>query len=66
MNRYAEMPYPGNRGFVTGAIAVVALFLLAAGGIAWVSMGIVANDRWPIRWLLIQPNLVRTTPGPMR
>ena len=29
--------------------------VLASGGIAWVCMGIVTNDRWPIRWLPCPP-----------
>ena len=51
MNRYAQFSYKGHHGFASGMLALIALFLLAVGGLAWVSFGIVANDRWPIRWL---------------
>ena len=66
MNRYAELRYPGNRGYVTGAIVVIALFLLASGGIAWVSMGIVTNDRWPIRWLELNGTFQRVSAEQLR
>jgi cell division protein FtsQ len=51
VNRYSKGCHAGNRGFVSGLLPVIVLFLVAVGGITWVSMGIVANDRWPIRWL---------------
>lgn len=43
--------YPANRGFSSGMLTVLMLFLIAAAGVVWVSMGIVAKERWPIRWL---------------
>jgi cell division protein FtsQ len=51
VNRYSKGCHAGNRGFVSGLLPVIALFLVATGGITWVCMGIVTNDRWPIRWL---------------
>jgi len=55
-----------NRGFASGLFAVIVLFLLAAGGFAWVSMGIVANDRWPIRWLEINGAFQRVSAEQLR
>lgn len=66
MNRYAEINHQGNRGFASGILTVVALFLLALGGAAWVSMGIVANDRWPIRWLELNGEFQRVSAEQLR
>lgn len=66
MNRYTEFNYQGNRGFASGLLAVTALFLLAVGGAAWVSMGIVANDRWPIRWLELNGGFHRVSAEQLR
>ena len=66
MNRYTELRYSGNRGFASGVLAVITLFLLAVGGIAWVSMGIVANDRWPIRWLELNGGFQRVSAEQLR
>lgn len=41
----------GNLGFSAGAILTLVLFLVAAGGVAWVYVGMVAQERWPIKWL---------------
>lgn len=41
----------GNMGFSAGAILTLVLFLIAAGGVAWVYAGMVAQERWPIKWL---------------
>lgn len=38
-------------GFSAGAILTLVLFLVAAGGVAWVYAGMVAQERWPIKWL---------------
>ena len=66
MNRYTEMRYAGNRGFASGVFVVIALFLAATGSIAWVSMGIVANDRWPIRWLELHGAFQRVSAEQLR
>ena len=66
MNRYSEMRYAGNRGFASGVFVVIALFLAATGSIAWVSMGIVANDRWPIRWLELHGAFQRVSAEQLR
>ncbi len=66
MNRYAETNYVGSRGFSGGLLSLVFLFLFAAAGFAWVSMGIVAKDRWPIRWLEINGNFQRISAEQLR
>lgn len=40
-----------SRGFGAQGLVAVLLVLAAATGIAWVYMGMVTRDRWPIRWL---------------
>lgn len=66
MNRYAEMRHDSSRGFSSGLFSIVILFLLAAAGFIWVSMGIVAKDRWPIRWLEINGNFQRVSAEQLR
>jgi len=55
-----------QRGFAGGMLIVFLLFLLTAAGIAWVSMGIVASDRWPIRWLEINGAFQRVSAEQLR
>jgi cell division protein FtsQ len=55
-----------NRGFANGLLPVIMLFLLAAGGIGWVCMGIVAKDRWPIRWLELNGAFQRVSAEQLR
>lgn len=66
MNRYSEFNYQGNRGFASGYLTVIILFLMAAAGAAWVSLGIVANDRWPIRWLELNGEFQRVSAEQLR
>lgn len=66
MNRCVRINHAGNRGFSSGLLMVLCLFLLAAAGFAWVSMGIVAKDRWPIRWLEINGNFQRVSAEQLR
>ncbi len=66
MNRYTELHYAENRGFASGVFVVIALFMMAAGSIAWVCMGIVANDRWPIRWLELNGTFQRVSAEQLR
>ncbi len=66
MNLRSGISYTRNRGFANGMLVVVALFLMASGGIAWVCMGIVANDRWPIRWLEINGTFQRVSAEQLR
>ena len=41
----------GQRGFGVSIALIVLLFVMALAGTIWVSMGVVAKERWPIRWL---------------
>jgi len=66
VNRNAELHYSHSRGFSSGLYSILVLFLLAAAGFAWVSMGIVAKDRWPIRWLEINGNFQRVSAEQLR
>ena len=66
MNRY-EHKNPGrNRGFATGLLGIVVLFLATAAGVTWVGMGIVASDRWPIRWLELNGEFQRVSAEQLR
>jgi cell division protein FtsQ len=58
--------YANNRGFSNGLLAVLALFVLAAVGVGWVSLGIVAKDRWPIRWLEVNGEFQRVSAEQLR
>jgi cell division protein FtsQ len=66
MNRYTELRYNTSRGFSNGLLTILVLFVLAAAGSAWVSMGIVASDHWPIRWLEINGNFQRVSAEQLR
>jgi len=58
--------YHDNRGFTQGLAMILFLFMLAAAGFIWVSMGIVARDRWPIRWLEINGSFQRVSAEQLR
>jgi cell division protein FtsQ len=66
VSRYDEINRFGNRGFSSGIVLVLLLFTLSAGVFAWVSMGIVANDRWPIRWLELNGSFQRVSAEQLR
>lgn len=54
------------RGFSGGVWILVLLFLASAAGIAWVGVGIVAADRWPIRWLEVNGEFQRISAEQLR
>jgi cell division protein FtsQ len=64
--RYEVINRAGNRGYTSGVAVVVLLFLVTASGFAWVSTGIVANDRWPIRWLEVNGSFQRVSAEQLR
>jgi cell division protein FtsQ len=45
---------------------MIALAMLAIAGISWVSVGIVAEDRWPIRWLEVNGAFQRVSAEQLR
>jgi cell division protein FtsQ len=47
-------------------LTLAILFLLTAAGIAWVSMGIVTSERWPIRWLEVNGAFQRVSAEQVR
>ncbi|HET6564841.1 MAG TPA: FtsQ-type POTRA domain-containing protein, partial [Xanthomonadales bacterium] len=55
-----------SRGFSHGIWLVLALFALAIGGTTWVSTGIVAAERWPIRWLEVNGSFQRVSAEQLR
>ncbi|HLF29562.1 MAG TPA: cell division protein FtsQ/DivIB [Xanthomonadales bacterium] len=75
MNRYSRFKHAsrrstgyfhGNRGFSSGVLVVLLLFLVSVAGIVWVSMGIVAKEQWPIRWLEINGSFHRISANQLR
>jgi len=58
--------YETSRGFSHGIWLVLILFALAIGGTTWVSTGIVASERWPIRWLEVNGSFQRVSAEQLR
>jgi len=57
---------PGERGFASSVFALAVLFLATAAALAWVSMGIVTSERWPIRWLEVHGAFQRISAEQLR
>ena len=43
----------GIRGFSAGVLVTMLLFVIASAAVVWVYTGVIAQERWPIRWLEI-------------
>ena len=56
----------GNRGFSGGVALTLFLFVIAAAGVAWVYNGMIAQERWPIRWLEIDGPFERVSAEQVR
>lgn len=56
----------GIRGFSAGVIVTLVLFMLASGGVAWVYTGMIAQERWPIRWLEVNGPFERVSAEQLR
>ena len=56
----------GNQGFSAGAFVTLWLFVLAAAAVAWVYNGMIAHERWPIRWLEIDGQFERVSAEQVR
>lgn len=66
MNRHDAPAIRNSQGHASGLLAVVLLFLVTTAGLAWVGMGIVAPDRWPIRWLEVNGEFQRVSAEQLR
>jgi cell division protein FtsQ len=55
-----------NQGFSAGVVVTMMLFLLAGTGVAWVYVGMIAQERWPIRWLEIDGPFERVSAEQVR
>ena len=66
MSRREYCRCSSQRGFASGVFAVALLFLVTVAAIAWVSMGIVTSERWPIRWLEINGAFNRVSAEQLR
>lgn len=56
----------GHEGFGSSAMLAGLLFLLAAAGVTWISMGMLARDQWPIRWLEVRGAFERVSAEQIR
>jgi cell division protein FtsQ len=66
VNRRDRLLMSGNGGAASGALVLAVLFLLTVAGVAWVSLGIVASERWPIRWLEVNGKFQRVSAEQLR
>jgi len=53
-------------GFSAGAVVTLVLTLFAGAGVAWVYAGMIAQERWPIRWLEIEGPFERVSAEQVR
>ena len=56
----------GNRGFSTGVFVTLLMFVLVSAGVAWVYTGVIAQERWPIRWIEIDGSFERVSAEQVR
>ena len=56
----------GNQGFSTGVLLTLLLFVVASGGVVWVYNGMIAQERWPIRWIEIDGPFERVSAEQVR
>jgi len=54
------------RGFSTAVAVTLVLFVFAIGGVVWVYTGMVAQERWPIKWLEIDGPFERVSAEQLR
>ena len=70
MNNYRHIEhasrYPASRGFSSGMLTILLLFAVSVAGTIWVSMGIVAREQWPIRWLELNGAFDRVSADQLR
>jgi cell division protein FtsQ len=56
----------GVRGFSTAVTVTLMLFMCATAGVVWVYKGMIAQERWPIRWLEIDGPFERVSAEQVR
>jgi cell division protein FtsQ len=56
----------GVQGFSAGVVITLMLFVFAGAGVLWVYAGMIAQDRWPIRWLEIDGPFERVSAEQLR
>ncbi len=56
----------GMLGFSSAVTVTLMLFIFATSGIAWVCTGMIAQERWPIRWLEIDGQFERVSAERLR
>lgn len=56
----------GARGFSTAVAVTLILFVFAISGVVWVYTGMVAQERWPIKWLEIDGPFERVSAEQLR
>lgn len=69
MSRYSRFNHASrisSGGFSSSVLVVSLLFVLSVIGTVWVSMGIVAKEQWPIRWLEINGSFNRVSADQLR
>jgi cell division protein FtsQ len=66
VSRRVYSAFRRQQGSASGLFAVTGLFLLAMAAMAWVSLGIVTSERWPIRWLEVNGTFQRVSAEQLR
>lgn len=67
MRRCVENSQPRfSRGFSQGVLTIFLMFLLAVGGVAWVYIGMITQEHWPIRWLELEGAFDRVSAEQLR
>jgi len=56
----------GAQGFSTAVAVTMILFVFALAGVVWVYTGMVAHERWPIKWLEIDGPFERVSAEQVR
>ena len=55
-----------SAGFSQGLLATLLITVLAAAGVAWVYMGMVTQQQWPVRWLEVDGAFERVSAEQLR
>ena len=54
------------QSFSAGVVITVMLFVFASAGVLWVYTGMIAQERWPIRWLEVDGSFERVSAEQVR